>query len=235
MTMTLEKPGWHRLRVRAVHRLHHPGGGGRTRIQGAALADPGDPLTTRRMSSVMTRRLCCWSGGQRAGRLLQVHCTRRRSRRGHGIRAGRCRFSVFASDLTTVLGLAFSKDGALYVLETPVKNADPAPAAGEVVRVKGSQPCMAAGGKCGCRMIAWPSASVLRRPWWFARSAADADTCLALLAGQCSRLESRRLRYPDQVGRKDRLRRHDQDCQGSRLGLRAYRMLMRPGPGQARN
>jgi len=69
MTMTLEKPGWHRVRARAVHRLHHPGdGGGRTRLQGAAPADPGDPFTTRRMSSVMTRRSCCWSGGRRGPR-----------------------------------------------------------------------------------------------------------------------------------------------------------------------
>ena len=48
------------------------------------------------------------------------------------------RFSVFASDLTTVLGLAFGKDGALYVLEMSVQNGGPAPATGDVVRIKGS-------------------------------------------------------------------------------------------------
>jgi hypothetical protein len=46
------------------------------------------------------------------------------------------RFSVFASGLSTVLGLAFSKDGALYVLEMSVKNGGPAPATGAVVRIK---------------------------------------------------------------------------------------------------
>ena len=48
------------------------------------------------------------------------------------------RFSVLASDLSTVLGLAFGKDGALYVLEMSVKNGGPAPMTGEVVRIKGS-------------------------------------------------------------------------------------------------
>jgi sugar lactone lactonase YvrE len=56
------------------------------------------------------------------------------------------RFSVFASDLSTVLGLAFSKDGALYVLEMSVKNGGPAPATGEVVRIKGSHRATIASG-----------------------------------------------------------------------------------------
>jgi hypothetical protein len=47
-------------------------------------------------------------------------------------------FSIFASDLSTVLGLAFSQDGALYVLEMSVQNGGPAPATGEVVRIRGS-------------------------------------------------------------------------------------------------
>jgi hypothetical protein len=47
------------------------------------------------------------------------------------------RFSVFASHLTTVLGLAFGRSGALYVLEMSVKNGGPAPATGEVVRIQG--------------------------------------------------------------------------------------------------
>jgi glucose/arabinose dehydrogenase len=49
------------------------------------------------------------------------------------------RFSVFATGLSTVLGLAFGKDGALYVLEMSVNNAGfPAPNTGELVRIKGS-------------------------------------------------------------------------------------------------
>ena len=48
------------------------------------------------------------------------------------------RFSVFASDLTTVLGLAFGRDGALYVLEMSVKNGGPAPMTGEVVKINGN-------------------------------------------------------------------------------------------------
>ena len=47
-------------------------------------------------------------------------------------------FSVFASGLTTVLGVAFGPEGALYVLELSVKNGGPAPATGEIVRIKGS-------------------------------------------------------------------------------------------------
>ena len=56
------------------------------------------------------------------------------------------RFSVFAADLTTVLGLAFGEDGALYVLEMSVQNKGPAPATGEVVRIKGSHRTLIASG-----------------------------------------------------------------------------------------
>ena len=56
------------------------------------------------------------------------------------------RFSVFAAHLTTVLGLAFGRDGALYVLEMSVKNGGPAPATGEVVRIKGSHRTLIARG-----------------------------------------------------------------------------------------
>jgi hypothetical protein len=56
------------------------------------------------------------------------------------------RFSVFASHLTTILGLAFSKDGALYVLEMSVKNGGPAPNTGEVVKIKGSHRTLIASG-----------------------------------------------------------------------------------------
>jgi hypothetical protein len=55
-------------------------------------------------------------------------------------------FSVYASDLTTVLGLAFGEDGALYVLEMSVKDGGPAPGTGEVVRIKGNQRTTIAGG-----------------------------------------------------------------------------------------
>jgi hypothetical protein len=47
------------------------------------------------------------------------------------------RFSVFAAHLTTVLGLVFGTDGALYVLEMSVRTNGPAPATGEVVKVDG--------------------------------------------------------------------------------------------------
>ncbi len=47
------------------------------------------------------------------------------------------RFSVFASGLSAVLGLAFGKDGALYVLEMSVKNGGPAPMTGDLIRIKG--------------------------------------------------------------------------------------------------
>ena len=56
------------------------------------------------------------------------------------------RFSVFAAGLTTVLGLAFGKDGALFVLEMSVKNGGPAPATGEIVRIKGSHRTLIASG-----------------------------------------------------------------------------------------
>ena len=46
-------------------------------------------------------------------------------------------FSVFADGLTTVLGLAFGKNGALYVLETSVGPGNPAPGRGQIVRIKG--------------------------------------------------------------------------------------------------
>ena len=36
-----------------------------------------------------------------------------------------------------MLGLAFGKDGALYVLEMSVKNGGPAPMTGDVVKIKG--------------------------------------------------------------------------------------------------
>jgi hypothetical protein len=55
-------------------------------------------------------------------------------------------FSVFAAGLTTVLGLAFGADGALYVLEMSVKSAGPAPNTGEVVRIKGSHRTLIATG-----------------------------------------------------------------------------------------
>ena len=48
------------------------------------------------------------------------------------------RFSVFASGLTTVLGLAFGRDGALYVLEMSVKNGGPVPMTGAVVKIDGN-------------------------------------------------------------------------------------------------
>jgi hypothetical protein len=47
------------------------------------------------------------------------------------------RFSVFAAHLTTVLGLAFGPDGALYVLEMSVRNNGPAPSTGQVVKISG--------------------------------------------------------------------------------------------------
>jgi len=55
-------------------------------------------------------------------------------------------FSVFATGLTTVLGLAFGKHGALYVLEMSVKNGGPAPNTGEVVRINGSHRTVIASG-----------------------------------------------------------------------------------------
>ena len=55
-------------------------------------------------------------------------------------------FSVFATGLTTALGLAFGADGALYVLEMSVKNGGPAPNTGEVVRIKGGHRTLIATG-----------------------------------------------------------------------------------------
>jgi hypothetical protein len=46
-------------------------------------------------------------------------------------------FTVFASGLTTVLGLAFDEEGALYVLEMSNRQGGPAPATGDIVRIKG--------------------------------------------------------------------------------------------------
>jgi hypothetical protein len=60
------------------------------------------------------------------------------SRTGH--------FSVFATNLSTVLGLAFGEDGALYVLEMSVKTGGPAPATGAVVRIKGNDRTLIASG-----------------------------------------------------------------------------------------
>ena len=53
---------------------------------------------------------------------------------------------MFASGLTTVVGVAFGRDGALYVLELSVKNGGPAPATGEIVRIKGSHRATIASG-----------------------------------------------------------------------------------------
>jgi hypothetical protein len=55
-------------------------------------------------------------------------------------------FSVFATGLTTVLGLAFGQHGALYVLEMSVKTGGPAPDTGEVVRIKGGHQRLIASG-----------------------------------------------------------------------------------------
>jgi hypothetical protein len=55
-------------------------------------------------------------------------------------------FSVFASGLSTVLGLAFGEDGALYVLEMSAQNGGPAPATGAVVRIKGGHRTLIASG-----------------------------------------------------------------------------------------
>jgi hypothetical protein len=46
-------------------------------------------------------------------------------------------FSVFADHLTTVVGLAFANNGALYVLEMSVGAGNPAPGRGQIVRIKG--------------------------------------------------------------------------------------------------
>lgn len=48
-------------------------------------------------------------------------------------------FSVYQSNLSTILGLAFGEDGALYVLEMSTANGGPAPNTGAVVRIKGDE------------------------------------------------------------------------------------------------
>jgi hypothetical protein len=48
-------------------------------------------------------------------------------------------FSVFASGLTTILGLAFGEDDALFVLEMNDASGLPAPGNGKVVMIKGNQ------------------------------------------------------------------------------------------------
>ena len=57
------------------------------------------------------------------------------------------RFSVFASGLTTVVGVAFGRDGAL-VSSWSCRSQDggPAPATGEIVRIKGSHRATIASG-----------------------------------------------------------------------------------------
>jgi glucose/arabinose dehydrogenase len=56
------------------------------------------------------------------------------------------RFTVYAAHLTTVLGLAFGADGALYVLEMSVHNGGPAPATGEIVKISGGHRTIVATG-----------------------------------------------------------------------------------------
>ena len=48
-------------------------------------------------------------------------------------------FSVFQSGLTTILGLAFGEDNALFVLEMSAFNGGPAPNTGDVIRIKNGQ------------------------------------------------------------------------------------------------
>jgi hypothetical protein len=55
-------------------------------------------------------------------------------------------FTVYAAHLTTVLGLAFGPDGALYVLEMSVHNGGPAPATGEIIKIQGSHRTLIASG-----------------------------------------------------------------------------------------
>jgi hypothetical protein len=70
-------------------------------------------------------------------------------------------FSVFASGLSTVLGLAFGQDGALYVLEMSAQNGGPAPATGAVIRIKGShRTTIASGLNFPTGMIAGPDGSL---------------------------------------------------------------------------
>ena len=55
-------------------------------------------------------------------------------------------FTVYAAHLTTVLGLAFGHDGALYVLEMSVHNGGPAPATGAIVKIKNGHRTVIASG-----------------------------------------------------------------------------------------
>ena len=55
-------------------------------------------------------------------------------------------FSVFASNLTTILGLAVGEDSALYVLETNDAPGFPGPGHGKVIRIKGNQRTTVASG-----------------------------------------------------------------------------------------
>jgi hypothetical protein len=55
-------------------------------------------------------------------------------------------FSVFASNLTTILGLAFGEDGALFVLETNAAAGFPGPGNGQVVMIKGNHRATVASG-----------------------------------------------------------------------------------------
>jgi len=56
------------------------------------------------------------------------------------------RFTVYAAHLTTVLGLAFCHDGVLYVLEMSVNNGGPAPATGEIIKIKNGHRAIVATG-----------------------------------------------------------------------------------------
>jgi sugar lactone lactonase YvrE len=70
-------------------------------------------------------------------------------------------FSVFASGLSTVLGLAFGEGGALYVLEMSVQNGGPAPMTGAVVRIKnGHQTTIASGLNFPTAMTAGPDGNL---------------------------------------------------------------------------
>jgi hypothetical protein len=55
-------------------------------------------------------------------------------------------FTVYAARLTTVLGLAFGHNGALYVLEMSVHNGGPAPATGQIVKISGGHRTVIASG-----------------------------------------------------------------------------------------
>ncbi|HEX7263837.1 MAG TPA: ScyD/ScyE family protein [Candidatus Dormibacteraeota bacterium] len=55
-------------------------------------------------------------------------------------------FTVFASGLTSVVGLAFDEHGAIYVLETNAAAGFPGPGNGRVVKIKGSERTVIVGG-----------------------------------------------------------------------------------------